>query len=76
MLLEAFHAFSFFSGFKPDKSKCERAGIGLLKRVNVALCSMECVNLEKDTIKTLGIHYSLFIIHYSLFILYRPNHYN
>ena len=58
MLLEAFHAFSFFSGLKPNKSKCEIAGIRLLKRVNVALCGMECVNLEKDTIKILGIHYS------------------
>ena len=58
MLLQAFHAFSFFSGLKPNKSKCEIAGIGLLKGVNVALCGMECVNLEKDTIKILGIHYS------------------
>ena len=58
MLLEAFHAFSFFSGLKPNKSKCEIARTGLLKRVNVALCGMECVNLEKDTIKILGIHYS------------------
>ena len=58
MLLEAFHAFSFFSGLKPNKSKCEIAEIGLLEGVNVALCGMECVNLEKDTIKILGIHYS------------------
>ena len=58
MLLEAFHAFPFFSGLKPNKSKCEIAGIGLLKGVNVAFCGMECVNLEKDTIKILGIHYS------------------
>ena len=58
MLLETFHAFSFFSGLKPNKSKCEIAGIGLLKGVNVALCGMECVNLEKDTIKIL-----VFIIH-------------
>ena len=58
ILLEAFHACSFFSGLKPNKSKCEIAGIGLLKGVNVALCGMECVNLENDTIKILGIHYS------------------
>ena len=58
MLLEAFHAFSFFSGLKPNKSKYEIAGIGPLKGVNVALCGMECVNLEKNTIKILGIHYS------------------
>ena len=58
MLLEGFHAFSFFSGLKPNKSKCEIARVGLLKGVNVALCGMECANLEKDTIKILGIHYS------------------
>ena len=58
MLLEGFHAFSFFSGLKPNKSKCEIARVGLLKGVNVALCGMECANLEKDAIKILGIHYS------------------
>ena len=58
ILLETFHAFSLFSGLKPNKSKCEIAGIGLLKGVNVALCGMECVDLKKDTIKILGIHYS------------------
>ena len=58
MLLEVFHAFSFFSGLKPNKAQCEIAGIELLKGVNVAHCGMECVNPEKDTIKILGIHYS------------------
>ena len=58
MLLEAFHVFSFFSGLKPNKSKCEIAGTGLLKVVNVALCGMECVKREKDTMKILGFHYS------------------
>ena len=62
ILLETFHAFSLFSGLKPNKSKCETAGIGLLKGVNVALCGMECVDLKvdlkKDTFKILGIHYS------------------
>ena len=58
ILLETFHAFSLLSGLKPNKSKCEIAGIGLLKGVNVALCGMECVDLKKDTIKILGIHYS------------------
>ena len=58
ILLETFHAFSLFSGLKPNKSKCEIARIGLLKGVNVALCGMECVDLKKETIKILGIHYS------------------
>ena len=57
-LLEIFKHFSQFSGLKPNKSKCEIAGIGVLKGVKVALCGMRCVNLHEDTIKILGIHYS------------------
>ena len=57
-LLEIFKHFSQFSGLKPNKSKCEIAGIGVLKGVKVALCGMRCVNLFEDTIKILGIHYS------------------
>ena len=57
-LLEIFKHFSQLSGLKPNKSKCEIAGIGVLKRVKVALCGMRCVNLYEDTIKILGIHYS------------------
>ena len=47
-----------FSGLKPNKSKCEIAGIGVLKEVTVSFCGMRCVNLYEDTIKILGIHYS------------------
>ena len=57
-LLEIFKHFSQFSGLKPNKSKCEIAGIGVLKGVKVALCGMRCVNLYEDTIKILGIHFS------------------
>ena len=57
-LLEIFKHFSQFFGLKPNKSKCEIAGIGVLKGVKVALCGMRCVNLHEDTIKILGIHYS------------------
>ena len=57
-LLEIFKHFPQCFGLKPNKSKCEIAGIGVLKRVNVALCGMRCVNLHEDTIKILGIHYS------------------
>ena len=32
--------FSFHSGLKPNKSKCEIAGIGVLKRVSMELCRM------------------------------------
>ena len=57
-LLEIFKHFSQFSSLKPNKSKCEIAGIGVLKGVKVALCGRKCVNLHEDTIKILGIHYS------------------
>ena len=38
-LMNAFF-FSFYSGLKPNKSKCEIAGIGVLKRVSMELCRM------------------------------------
>ena len=57
-LLEIFKHFSQFSGLKPNKSKCEIAGIGVLKGVKVTLCGMRCVNLHEDAIKILGIHNS------------------
>ena len=43
-LLEIFKYFSQFSGLKPNKSKCEITGIGVLKGVKVAFCVMRCVN--------------------------------
>ena len=49
-LLEILKRFSQFSGLKPSKSKCEIAGIGVLKGVKVALCGVRCVNLHEDTI--------------------------
>ena len=55
---EIFKHFSQFSGLKPNKSKCEIAGIGVLKGVKVVFCGMICVNIHEDTIKILGIHYS------------------
>ena len=41
-----------------NKSKCEIAGMGVLKGVKVALYGMTCVNVHEDTIKILGIRYS------------------
>ena len=53
-----FEHFSIFSGLKPNNAKCERAGIGVLKGIRIALCGMECVNLKNNPIKILGIHFS------------------
>ena len=36
----------------------EIAGIGTLKWVNVAFCGLKCLNLMKETVKTLGSHFS------------------
>ena len=50
--------FSNFSGLKHNETKCEIAGIGVLNGVQVALCGMKCVNLNKETVKILGVHFS------------------
>ena len=51
--------FSNISGLKPNKTKCEIAGIGVLNGVQVALCGMKCVNLNNETVKILGVHFSI-----------------
>ena len=40
------------------KSKCEVAGKVVNKRVQMALCGMECINLTSDSIKPLGVPFS------------------
>ena len=57
-LINIFDTFSKFSGLKPNKSKCEIAGIGVLKGVQVALCGMRCIDLVSNTVKILGLYYS------------------
>ena len=47
-----------FSGLKPNKSKYEIAGIGVLKGVQVALCGMRCIDLVSNIVKISGISYS------------------
>ena len=50
-----FETFSVYSGFKPDKSKCQMAIIGVLKSVSMELCGMESIDLTKISMKILGI---------------------
>ena len=48
-MVDTFHFFFFFldfSGLKPSLSKCEITGIGLLKRVQVAVCGMRFADLK------------------------------
>ena len=46
------------SGVKPNKTKCEIAGIDVLNGIQVVLCAIECVNLNNKTVKILGFHSS------------------
>ena len=57
-MINSYHIFSRFSGLRPNLSKCEIAGIGVLKGVKVAVCGMQYVDLVLDTIKILGTHFS------------------
>ena len=62
VLMKTFDIFSTFSGLKPDKSKCEIAGLGALKGVSVEFClefcGIECIDLMFNVIKILGVYYS------------------
>ena len=57
-VIQIFKYFSIFSGLKPNKSKCQRVGTGVLIGVKMALYCIKCVNLKNNTIKILGIHFS------------------
>ena len=48
-----FDIFSTFSGLKPNKIKCEIAGLGALKGVKLALRVMECIESITRMIKIL-----------------------
>ena len=57
-MVDAFYLFSYFSGLKSNFSglKSEIAGMGALKGVQV--CGLRCVDLNNDTLKILGTHFS------------------
>ena len=57
-LVEIFNTISLFSGLKPNLTKCEIAGIGALKGVQVAVCGMRCIDLCNEAIKILGTYFS------------------
>ena len=52
------YVFSNFSGLKPNKTKYEIADIGVLNGFQVAPFCMKCVNLNNETVKILGVHFS------------------
>ena len=57
-LVEAFNTFSLFPGLKPNLRKCEIAGIGTLKGVQVAVCGMKYIDLYNEAIKILVTFFS------------------
>ena len=56
--MNVFDTFSIYSGLKPNKSKCEIAEIGVLKGVSMEPYIIECIDLTKNSVKILGIHFS------------------
>ena len=57
-LVKTFTLFSFFSGLKPNISKCEVCGLGPLKGVEMAVSGMQSVDLTRDALKILGVYFS------------------
>ena len=57
-MVDVFYLFSYFSGLKTNFKKSEIAGIGALKGVQVAVCGLRCIDLNNDTLKVLGTHFS------------------
>ena len=57
-MFDNFHFLSYFSGLNPKFTKCEVAGIKVLKGVSVAVCAMRCIDLNIDALKILGTHFS------------------
>ena len=57
-LLKVIDSYSAYSGLKPNISKCDATGIGVLKGVKVTICGFHCINLKTKAIKILGIYFS------------------
>ena len=58
VILSSLDQFYTFSGLRPNLSKREIVGIGVVKDANVVLCGLKSVNLTKESIKILGVHLS------------------
>ena len=56
--MNVFYTFSIYSDLETNKSKCEIPGIGIQKGVSMEVCGMECIDLAKHSVKTLGTHFS------------------
>ena len=56
-VMNVFDTFSIYSSWKPNKSKYETADISVLEGVSMEHCGMECIDLTKNSVKILGIHF-------------------
>ena len=58
-LMNELNTFSNFAGLKPNKTKCDISGIGVLMNgVQIGLCRMKCVSFYNKIVKILGLHFS------------------
>ena len=57
-LLSLFQIFGSWSSLKLNLNKSELCGIGVKKGVDVAFRGCEVVNLDKETVKIMGAHFS------------------
>ena len=57
-IFKTFDTFSEFSGLKANRAKCEIAGIGVKNGAEIALLDLKCINLNNDSIRILGVHFS------------------
>lgn len=57
-ILEDLNLFSEFSGFRPNTTKCEIAGVDVLKSVTVVLCRMKYSIFFIERMKILGVYVS------------------
>ena len=57
-LSEKFKFFTDRLGLKPNTTKSEIAGIGVLKRVQMTVCGMRSIDLRNEATKILGIYFS------------------
>ena len=48
-MVDTVWVFLYFSGLKPNLTKSEVAGSVVLKGVQLAVCSLHCIDLNNDT---------------------------
>ena len=56
-VINVFDTISIYSGLKPNKCKSEITGIDVLEGVSMELCRIECIDLTKNLMKILGVHF-------------------